>query len=83
MLLRDGQNITDAVNSLKDKYVIITEGNIEEYNDIKLKYLIDNVIIQQPYLIENIIDVMSLMIKVLLVNYAVLSLVILTKDKNR
>ena len=83
MLLRDGQNITDAVNSLKDKYVIITEGNIEEYNDIKLKYLIDNVIIQQPYLIENIIDVMSLMIKVHLVNYAVLSLVILTKDKNR
>ena len=83
MLLRDGQNITDAVNSLKDKYVIITEGNIEEYNDIKLKYLIDNVIIQQPYLIENIIDVMSLMIKVHLVNYAVLSLVVLTKDKNR
>ena len=69
------------MESQKERYVIIDEGEMEEYLGIKLEHTYNSIRMSQPLLIERIIDAVPNMNKANPDNYPALPSIILTKDE--
>ena len=81
IMSKDKDKIIRTMESLKERYAITDEGEMEEYLGIKLEHTDNSIRMSQPLLIERIIDAVPGMNKANPANYPALLSIILTKDK--